>query len=236
MSVSAVLLDLDGTVADTAPDLADALNRLLRRQKKHPLPFAEIRRYASHGAKGLVDHGFPDALPEDAQSLIQDFLALYAERLCVKTRLFPGVMQHLEALEQRGIARAIVTNKMQYLAEPVLKKLGIDTLMQCCVYGDTVERKKPAPDSLLYAARKLRVPPENCLYVGDSERDVLAARAANMPVLITAYGYESAGATKGLWGAHGVVETLADVLPEVDAFSSVQKAGNPNVSDSNAPG
>ena len=219
MNISAVLLDLDGTVADTAPDLADALNRLRKEKKKHPLPAIKIRRYASHGAKGMIDCGFADASPEEAQRLIERFLALYAERSCVKTRLFPGVMQHLEALERRGIARGIVTNKMQYLAEPILKKLGIYTLLQCCVYGDTTARKKPAPDPLLHAARQLCVPAENCLYVGDSERDVLAAKAANMPVLITAYGYESKGATDGLWGSQGVVETLADVLPKMDGFA-----------------
>ena len=221
MRVSAVLLDLDGTVADTAPDLADALNRLLEERNRHPLPATEIRRHASFGAKGLIDYGFPDASPGETQRLMKRFLELYAERLCVKTRLFPGVMQHLEALEQRGIPRGIVTNKMRYLAEPILKKLGIDTLMQCRVYGDTTKRKKPAPNSLLYAAGQLRIAPENCLYVGDSERDILAAKAANMPVLITAYGYESEGATDGLWGSLGSVETLADVLPWIDARSDM---------------
>ena len=228
MKVSAVLFDLDGTVADTAPDLGDALNRLLAEQKKRPLPFDEIRKHASSGARGLIDCSFNNAPLAEKQRLMTRFLDLYAERPCRKTRLFPGVIQTLEALTRHGIAWGIVTNKIRRFAEPILKNLGIHALAQCHVYGDTTEHKKPEPDSLLLAAQKLKASPESCLYIGDSERDTLAAKAANMPVLITAYGYESRRAADGLWNCQGVLQTFADLLFWIDDFPAENEHRNSN--------
>ncbi len=207
----AVLFDLDGTLADTAPDLGDALNRLLAEEGRPPLPTEEIRKHASFGAAGLVACGFGELADGERRRLTERFLALYAQNLCVRTRLFPGAEKTLGTLAERGIAWGVVTNKSRCFAEPILRKLGLHDAARCLVYGDTAPHKKPAPDLLLLAAKELRLEPADCLYIGDSQRDVIAAKAANMPVLAVAYGYESRDADIAAWGCDGVVNSLSDI-------------------------
>ncbi len=223
MKTSAVLFDLDGTLADTAPDLGDALNRLLREEGRAALPPGAIRRHASFGAKGLIACGFGALENTESERLTARFLELYAQNLCVKTRLFPGTEATLSTLERRKIAWGIVTNKSRRFAEPILKKFGLHEAAHCLVYGDTVTRKKPESDVLLYAAEKLATPPSDCLYVGDSERDAMAAKAAGMPVLIVAYGYESKDADIDTWLCDGTVNKLADVLLWTDGSRQPDK-------------
>ena len=215
--MKAILFDLDGTLADTAPDLGGALNRLLEEEGRTALPAEEIRKCASFGAKGLLEAGFgPDSAEE--KQLTARFLALYAQRLCDKTRLFAGAETTLKTLDERGIAWGVVTNKSRCFAEPILKQLGLHDRAHCLIYGDSAQRKKPAPDLLLLAAKELDIPPAECLYIGDSERDVAAAKAADMPVLVIAYGYESKDADVSTWGCDGMVNELGDILFYVDGI------------------
>jgi phosphoglycolate phosphatase len=214
MTIRAVLFDLDGTLADTAPDLAAALNRLLAEHGRAPVPLARARPVTSSGARGMLRVGFGIA-PEhpDYDVLKARFLDLYAERLCGETRLFDGIAELLAALEERSVAWGVVTNKPERFTLPLLDALALRARAACVIGGDTAARAKPHPDPLLHAVRTLGVAPGRCLYVGDDLRDVQAARAAGMPVVAAAYGY--LGEDEGnphAWGADAVVGHPLEVL------------------------
>ena len=197
----AVLFDFDGTFADTAPDLAAAINRLRLERGLKELPVNDIRPYASMGARGLVRVGF-GLTPEDADypALRDEFLARYDERVCVDTRLFPGMMELLGELKRRGIAWGIVTNKATRFTGRIVEFLEVDP--GCVVCGDTTPHIKPHPAPLLRAAELLKVPPAACWYVGDDLRDIQAARAAGMRAVAVEYGYHGAnGEAPRSWNA-----------------------------------
>ncbi|MCC6608992.1 MAG: HAD-IA family hydrolase [Burkholderiales bacterium] len=204
--IQAVLFDLDGTLADTAPDLAGALNLLLGEHGRGPVPLERTRPLTSAGARGMLKAGFgiePDA-PE-YETLRIRFLDLYARAVCVETRLFGGIGELLDALERRRVPWGVVTNKSERFTTPLLEALGVLHRAACVVSGDTVARAKPYPDPLLHAARVLALAPASCLYVGDDLRDVQAARAAGMPVVAASYGYlGNDGDCRG-WEADGVI-------------------------------
>jgi phosphoglycolate phosphatase len=196
-----VLFDFDGTFADTAPDLAAAINRLRLERGLKELPVNDIRPYASMGARGLVRVGF-GLTPEDADypALRDEFLARYDERVCVDTRLFPGMMELLGELKRRGIAWGIVTNKATRFTGRIVEFLEVDP--GCVVCGDTTPHIKPHPAPLLRAAELLKVPPAACWYVGDDLRDIQAARAAGMRAVAVEYGYHGAnGEAPSSWNA-----------------------------------
>jgi len=197
----AVLFDFDGTLADTAPDLAAAINRLRLERGLKELAVDDIRPYASMGARGLVRVGF-GLTPEDAEypALRDEFLARYDERVCVDTRLFPGMMELLGELKRRGIAWGIVTNKATRFTGRIVELLEVEP--GCVVCGDTTPHIKPHPAPLLRAAELLEVPPAACWYVGDDLRDIQAARAAGMRAVAVEYGYHGAnGEAPRLWNA-----------------------------------
>ena len=211
--IEAVLFDLDGTLADTAPDLGGALNRLLIEQGRTPVDMAHARRLTSSGARGMIQAGF-GITPEhpDYAGLQIRFLDLYEEAVCVDTRLFEGMSELLDHLESRRMKWGIVTNKATRFTLPLVETLGVRMRAACVVSGDTTSRLKPAPDSLLHASREIGVPPPNCLYVGDDLRDIQAARAAGMPVLAAAYGYLGDGDQPENWGADALVATPMEIL------------------------
>jgi phosphoglycolate phosphatase len=213
MTIHAVLFDLDGTLADTAPDLAGALNRLLAEHGRGPVPLERARPVTSSGARGMLRIGF-GIEPQDPryEGLKARFLDLYAERVCRETRLFDGVGELLAALESRGVAWGVVTNKPERFTVPLLEALELRARASCIVGGDTTERAKPHPDPLLHAVQALRVAPARCLYVGDDLRDVQAARAAGMPVIAVAYGYLGDDGDPVGWGADAVVAHPLEVL------------------------
>jgi phosphoglycolate phosphatase len=201
----AVLFDLDGTLADTAPDLAAALNRLRAEQGLEPMPLERVRPFASAGARGLVHVGF-GIKPGDGEyaSLREAFLEYYRERTCVETRLFPGVPELLEGLAAREIAWGIVTNKATRFTDRIVEALGLKP--GCVACGDTTPHLKPHPASLLHAAEVLALPPAACVYLGDDLRDIQAARAAGMRAVGVEWGYhhpESGG--PGTWQADAVI-------------------------------
>lgn len=213
VSFEAVLFDLDGTLADTAPGLAASLNRLRARHGLPPLPLAEIRPQASHGARGLINLGF-GLTPEDPRfaTLRAEFLEDYARHLCDQTALFPGMDETLASLEARSLPWGVVTNKPERFTLPLLVVLGLKERAACVVCADSVGNAKPHPEPMLAAARQLAIPPDRCLYVGDAERDVLAARAAGMPALIALYGYLGSDDRPESWGAHGLVAHPLELL------------------------
>ncbi len=209
---AALLLDLDGTLLDTAPDMGGALNRLRGEHDLEPLPAERIRPVVSHGAMRLVSLGFPTATGADFERLRLRFLELYSQNIATQTRLFPGVEAVLDELERHGLPWGVVTNKPGWLTGPLLAALGLGRRAACVVCGDTVAERKPHPLPLLHAARLLDVPAERCLYAGDAERDIQAGRAAGMATLVAAYGYLSAEDDPRSWDPTGVIDAPDELL------------------------
>jgi phosphoglycolate phosphatase len=209
---AALLLDLDGTLLDTAPDMGGALNRLRVERGLEPLPFSRIRPVVSHGAARLVTLGFPDAAGEEFETLRLRFLEIYAQNLAAGTRLFPGFDPVLDEIERRGQPWGIVTNKPGWLTDPLLAVLGLDRRAGCVVSGDTLPERKPHPMPLLHAAGLLGVPPDRCVYVGDAQRDIQAGRAAGMTTVVASYGYLAADDDPESWGPAGIVSEPAELL------------------------
>ncbi|MEQ1742518.1 MAG: phosphoglycolate phosphatase [Candidatus Nitrotoga sp.] len=210
---SAVLLDLDGTFADTAPDLGAALNHLLNLHGRPPMPLETIRPQASHGSPGLLKLGFniePDA-PNFAD-LRDAFLNYYASHICVHTTLFPGMAELIETLEQRGLPWGIVTNKPHRFTLPLMQALGYAQRAACLISGDTCARAKPFPDPLLKASEMLKIAPQLCLYLGDDERDAEAAQAAGMRFIIARYGYICSPEESSSWPAQGGINLPSQLL------------------------
>ncbi|MCC7546128.1 MAG: phosphoglycolate phosphatase [Burkholderiales bacterium] len=201
-AIAAVLFDLDGTLLDTAPDLARAVNRQRRERGLDAVPLARLRPAVSQGARGMLRVAF-DLHPgqERYEAMREEFLAYYLADLCVETRLFPGMEAVLRTLEADGIAWGIVTNKLHRFTEPLLARMALGARAACVVSGDTAARAKPHPDPLLEAARRIDMAPERCLYVGDDERDVQAAHAARMIPVVALWGYLGDGNPPKAWGA-----------------------------------
>jgi 2-phosphoglycolate phosphatase len=208
----ALLLDLDGTLLDTAPDMGGALNRLRREEGLAPLPYETIRPNVSHGAARLVHLGFPEATGAMFERLRRRFLDLYAENIAAETRLFDGLDAVLGEADRRGLPWGVVTNKPAWLTDPLLRQLELDRRAACVVSGDTLTERKPHPMPLLHAAEVVGMKPAHCVYVGDAERDIQAGRAAGMTTLIAAYGYIDRDDDIGRWQANGIVEQPGELL------------------------
>lgn len=206
----AVLFDFDGTLADTAADLALALNRVRGDRALPPLPLEQLRGHASAGARGLLEAGM-GVLPDhpEYQGLRDAFLAHYENDICVETRLFPGMLELLSALEARATLWGIVTNKSTRLTRQVVRELGLDARAACVVCGDTTPHLKPHPASLLHAAGELGLEPAQCVYLGDDLRDMQAARSAGMRPLAVAWGY---GSALQAWNPDAILERPRDLL------------------------
>lgn len=205
-----VLFDLDGTLVDTAPELAEAANRLRATQQLAPLTFEMLRPVCSQGARGLLRRAFGIDIDDAAFPALRDrFLALYGENLCRQSLPFEGIEVLLTAMEARGISWGIVTNKPRAYAEPLVEALGWDQRMAVMVCGDDTAHPKPAPDPLLHAARTLDLSCEEIHYVGDDPRDIVAARAAEMGCTAVAWGYIEDAPDIYSWGADAVCTTIS---------------------------
>jgi N-acetyl-D-muramate 6-phosphate phosphatase len=209
----AILFDLDGTVLDTAPDMVGALNKLRLERRLAPLPYEGVRSSVSHGAARLVKLGFPDAEPDTFAVLQKRFLDIYAGAVSSETRLFDGMDRVLATLAERGLLCGIVTNKPAWLTLPLLEQLGLKPRFACVVSGDTVSERKPHAMPMLHAAKLAGVAADECVYVGDAERDIQAAHAAGMPALVAAYGYLQPDEDWRAWGGDGVIQSPIDLLP-----------------------
>jgi N-acetyl-D-muramate 6-phosphate phosphatase len=217
--IRGVLFDLDGTLLDTAPDLIRVLNQVRVEQGREPLPFDLARTQVSHGSSGLIRLGFPDLDGEPLEQLRLRLLDLYSQQVCLDTAPFVGCEPLLATLEARTMPWGIVTNKPGFLTTPLLESLGLQQRAGCVVSGDTLPQRKPHPAPLLLAASQLALPPEQCLYVGDAERDVQSARAAGMPVLVARYGYLGPADDPGSWSADALIDTPLQILEWLDGHS-----------------
>lgn len=213
-AIDAVFFDLDGTLADTAPDLAAAANRLVVERGRPPVAYEKLRPVASHGARGLLGAAFGKQ-PEDPDfpALRDLFLDYYEADIAVHTRLFDGMPQVLAALEAAGIRWGIVTNKIARFTVPLVAAIGLAPRASAVVSGDTTPYAKPHPAPLLHAAELSGVTPQRCVYVGDDLRDIQAGKAAGMVTITAAYGYCGEGEPPETWGADYLVRHPAELIP-----------------------
>lgn len=216
-AIKAVLFDLDGTLLDTAKDFSESLNDLRAEEKLAPLPFEKVRCQVSHGGHALVRLGFGTLDPDAHEAMRMRLLNIYRRRLARHTRLFEGGDEMLRDLERRGLAWGIVTNKPGWLTDPLLQELGLNTRARAVVSGDTLPERKPHPLPLLHAAASMGVTPAECVYVGDAERDMLAAQAAGMYALIAGFGYLGDDDRADAWFSHGWLNAPLDLLGWLDA-------------------
>lgn len=212
----AVLFDLDGTLADTAPDLGGTANQLLQEEGRPAAALADLRPYTSQGVRGLLKAGFGiDNTHADYPRLFERFLDIYAARICEESRLFDGIPELLDALEAMGLRWGIVTNKRMRFTDPLVELLRLAPRTRCVVSGDTTAEAKPSPLPVLHACQLLDCAPQRTLYVGDDRRDITAGHAAGCLSVAAAYGYLGDSGPITDWGADLIIDhpaELADYL------------------------
>ena len=210
--IKAVLFDLDGTLADTAPDLCYALNRMRVARNLPELPVEATRAYTSLGARGLLGIGL-DMTPAHPgyDAMREEFLAIYENNLCRETRLFPGMLELIDELERRELLWGVVTNKAERYTHPLLEQLGIHKRAACVIGGDTTGKTKPDPAPLFAASERIGIAPRDCIYVGDDRRDVQAGRSAGMKTIVVKFGYLN-GNDPESWNADAMIDEPADLL------------------------
>lgn len=215
--IRTILFDLDGTLLDTAPDLAAALNTVLAENQLAALPFESIRPVVSHGGIALIKLGFK-LQPDDPRfdPLRQRLLAEYRENISRHTTLFPGMAGLLQDIEQRGLSWGVVTNKPGWLTDPLLKDLQLYDRAACVVSGDTLQERKPHPAPLLYACKLANSSPQQCLYVGDAQRDIEAGKNAGMQTLVALFGYFTEHDRPHTWGATHLIREPGELLVWLD--------------------
>lgn len=211
---SAYVFDLDGTLIDSLPDIADALDELILAEGHEALGMERISKMIGHGVEKLVQRGFAArdvSLADSGLSAMTDrFRAIYEPRAAHLTTLFPHVKETVEAIATRGIPMAVCTNKPSAVSRDILGKLGLDPYIPVVVGGDFGGPRKPAPDMVLEVARQLGIAPASGLFVGDSGADVGAARAAGMPVVVVPYGYTAV--PPGELGADKIIADFRDLI------------------------
>ncbi|MGH8272700.1 MAG: HAD-IA family hydrolase [Gammaproteobacteria bacterium] len=195
-----VLFDLDGTLADTAVDIARVTNRVLADADRPPLSLDEVRAQVSFGARALLRAGFGGTLSDaELEPLLAQLFAYYAEAPAIDTTAFPGLAECIHEFAAAGSRWGVVTNKPEALAVPIVAALGIKPEPICIIGGDTFTRKKPDPLPLLEACRKAGIAPDEAIYIGDAEIDARAASAAGMPLAVAGFGYAPARAEACRW-------------------------------------
>ena len=212
-TITTVLFDLDGTLADTGPDLADALNVVLAERNQPTLPYDRVRPHVSHGANAMLKLGFGLTPDHDGfLPLRERFLAIYRDNIARHTRLFPGMDTVLDTLEARQLRWGVVTNKPGWLTEPLMRELGLAHRAACIVSGDTTANRKPHPEPMLYACRVTASLAPQCLYIGDARRDIEAGRRAGMATLAALFGYIGEDDLPEQWGADDMIEKPEQIL------------------------
>ncbi len=215
--IKAVLFDLDGTLIDSAPDLGAAADQMRVARGLPSLPLAQYRPMAGAGARGMLGVAFgitPDT--PDYDVLREEFFRNYELRMTQTTHAFDGIAQLLVDIEARGLAWGIVTNKSARFTEPLTRAMPLLKSARAVVSGDTTPHSKPHPEPLFEAARRLALPPQACIYVGDDERDIVAGRAAGMKTVAALYGYLGAVDATEHWGADAAIKYPHELLQWLD--------------------
>jgi len=210
--ITTILFDLDGTLVDTAPDMAHSLNLLLEEQGEATLSHAIIRPHVSNGSVALVKLGFGEALDDQRlEQLKQRYLQIYQDNIHINSRLFEGMESLLEEIEASGKKWGVVTNKPSWLTEPLLQSMGLAERSACMVSGDTTEQRKPHPQPMHHACELIGVPSNECVYIGDAQRDVEAGNNANMKTIVARYGYIGDWEDIESWGADAVINQPLEI-------------------------
>lgn len=211
--VRAVLFDLDGTLLDSAPDLGAAADKMRTDRGLPSLPLARYRSMAGAGARGMLGEAFGMA-PDHPEFAVwrEEFFANYESCMTERTTIFDGVPELVHQIVQRKMAWGVVTNKSARFTEPLTKAIPLFATAGVVVSGDTTPHAKPHPAPLLEAAARLNLLPEQCIYVGDDERDIVAGLAAGMGTVVALYGYLGLKADTRGWGAHASIKSPADLL------------------------
>jgi phosphoglycolate phosphatase len=207
-----VLFDLDGTLLDSAPDFVATIDVLRAQRDEGAMPAAALRPHVSRGARAMLAAAFPQLGEAEREALVPPFLAIYREQLARHGAPFDGVEALLSAIEASGSRWGIVTNKPESLARALLPLLGWEARCAVLVGGDTLPARKPDPLPLLHAAQALGVAPRDCAYVGDDERDIIAARAAGMPAVVALWGYRPGDDDPATWQGDALAETPRELL------------------------
>ena len=211
--ISTILFDLDGTLVDTAPDLGHALNIQLKRHGKSTLSEAMIRPFASHGSRGLICLGFGITPNDDNFIAMRDeYLAIYDTVFTRSPVLLDGIAELLQTIESKDLKWGIVTNKPGRFTLRLIESMGLHQRTACVVSGDDASKPKPSPETLLLACKQLGVKPQQCVYVGDAERDIQAGKAAGMKTVVALFGYIDVSDKPSEWGADALIETPKDLL------------------------
>ncbi len=209
----AVFFDLDGTLADTAEDLAAPIHAMRAERGLPALADEVLRPYASMGARGLIMRGLGVAREDaDFEPLRQDFLRRYEAAMLVRTRLFDGMPEVLDALDDAGIRWGVVSNKFERYVRPILAGLGLLSRSACAVGGDTTGYSKPHPEPLLHGARLAAVDAHRCIYIGDDQRDIDAGHAAQMRAIAAVYGFCGGDSPPERWGADHLIAAPLELL------------------------
>ncbi len=211
--INTILFDLDGTLVDTAPDLGHALNIQLDRHDRPTLSDEAIRPFASHGSRGLIGLGF-GITPADPEflALRDEYLSIYDTVFTRSPVLLDGIAGLLRVIEHKKLKWGIVTNKPRRFTVPLLKSMGLDQRAACIFSGDDAPQPKPSPATLLMACEQMQVKPENCIYIGDAERDIQAGNAAGMQTAVALFGYIDVTDKPYDWGADVMLKKPEDLL------------------------
>lgn len=211
--IRAVLFDLDGTLIDSAPDLGDAADKMRTDRGLPSLPEALYRPMAGAGARGMLKVAF-DITPEHPtyEAFREEFFVIYERAMTVRTYIFDGVIDVIDALRQRDMPWGVVTNKMARFTDPLTQAMPLFSSASAIVSGDTTAHAKPHPAPMFEAARRLGLSPEVCLYVGDDERDIVAGRAAGMRTVAASYGYLGEKTNIASWGADLHIDSPLNLL------------------------
>jgi 2-phosphoglycolate phosphatase len=213
LTIKTVLFDLDGTLIDTAPDMAAALDQLCREQQRQPLPFERVRPVVSNGSVALVTLAFGEDIDEQQLAgLKQRYLEIYEDALCILSKPFDGIVRVLDEIDRRGMNWGVVTNKPGWLTQPLMEQLGLAARAATLVSGDTTLYRKPHPDPMHHACNEAGSKAYECLYIGDARRDIEAGRNAGMRTLAAAYGYIGDREDINDWGADAKIAQPEDIL------------------------
>ncbi|HEY9053049.1 MAG TPA: HAD-IA family hydrolase [Gammaproteobacteria bacterium] len=213
--IQTILFDLDGTLIDTAPDMARSLNILLEEEGKQALPYDNIRPVVSNGSVALVNLGFGDIDGENLERLKKRYLEIYQQRLCIDSKLFDGMDELLMHIESQGKNWGVVTNKPGWLTMPLMEQIGLLDRAACVVSGDTTPNRKPHPEPMFHACLAAGSEPHQCLYIGDARRDIEAGNNAGMKTIIAMYGYIGDWENTDDWGTGVKITAPLEILQHI---------------------
>ncbi len=216
-SLSCILFDLDGTLADTAPDLIAALNRSIQKYHYSAVEYQHIKPFISHGAVAMIKQCLPDCNDEKLQAkILEVMLDDYQQNIAQYTQLYQGMESLLDHIENRGLKWGVVTNKRQRFTKPLIAALDLTDRAACIISGDTTDKAKPYPEPMLAACEQAEVKPEQCIYIGDAAHDIEAGKAAGMKTMAATWGYLKPEDIPEQWGADFLIDSPDEILAFLD--------------------